>query len=77
MKMINVQAAKTHLSRLMETAAAGQDILLGKHGRPMVRLTAYHPGKQPRRLGGLGGKIKISANFDAVDPRIQRLFSGE
>ena len=76
MKMINVQAAKTHLSRLMETAATGTDILLSKHGKAMVRLTAYLPTSIPRRLGGLNKKIRIAKDFDAEDKRIQNLFLG-
>ena len=76
MKVVNVQEAKTHLSRLMEDAAGGEDIVLAKHGKPMVRLTAYAPSKEPRRLGGLEGKIRIAADFDDEDPRIARLFGG-
>jgi len=65
MKTINVQDAKTHLSRLLEQAANGEDVILGKHGRPMARLTAYAPHREPRRLGGFEGKIKIAKDFDA------------
>lgn len=75
MKTINVQEAKTHLSRLMEAAAAGETIILGKHGRPMVKLTAYRPEREERPLGGLEGKIRIGRDFDAEDPRIEALFS--
>jgi prevent-host-death family protein len=76
MKTINVQEAKTQLSRLMEAAAAGETIILGKHGKPMVKLTAYQPEKERRRLGGLEGSIWIDPDFDAEDPRINALFSG-
>lgn len=76
MKTINVQEAKTHLSRLMEQAAAGETIILGKHGKPMVKLTAYEPEKEARRIGGLEGEIWIDSDFDAEDPRINELFSG-
>jgi len=76
MKTINVQEAKTHLSRLMEQAAAGETIILGKHGKPMVKLTAYQPGMEERPMGGLEGDIWIDSDFDAEDPRINALFSG-
>jgi prevent-host-death family protein len=76
MKTINVQKAKTHLSRLMEEAAAGETIILGKQGKPMVKLTAYQPGKEERPLGGLEGDIWIDCDFDVEDPRINALFSG-
>ena len=64
MKVINVQDAKTHLSRLLEQVSKGEDIVLSKHGRPMARLTAYAPDSEPRKLGGLAGEIQIGANFD-------------
>ena len=76
MKVINVQEAKTHLSRLIDAAAAGECILLGKHGKPLAKLTAYAPETEERPLGGLEGKIRISPDFDDEDPRINRLFEG-
>ncbi len=77
MKVINVQEAKTHLSRLMEAAAAGETILLGKHGRPMAKLSAYAPRNEDRPLGGLDKVIRIAEDFDEVDPRVTALFEGE
>lgn len=74
MKIVNVQNAKTHLSRLIEEAAAGEEIVIGKHGKPMARLSAYAPRKQMRPLGGLEGKIRTAPDFDDEDPRIDRLF---
>jgi prevent-host-death family protein len=76
MKVINVQDAKTHLSRLLEQVAQGEDIVLGKHGRPMARLTAYAPASEPRKLGGLAGQIQIGANFDDEDDEVSALFYG-
>jgi prevent-host-death family protein len=75
-KVVNVQEAKAQLSRLIEAAAAGEEILLAKHGRPMARLTAYRPRRDPRPLGGFEGRIRIAADFDDEDPRIVRLFAG-
>lgn len=74
MKTVNVQEAKTHLSRLIEIAAAGEDVILGKHGKPMARLTAYAPQTEERPLGGFESKIRIAADFDADDERINALF---
>ena len=76
MKVINVQDAKTHLSRLLEQVSKGEDIVLGKHGRPMARLTAYAPGSEARKLGGLAGEIHIGANFDDEDAEVSALFYG-
>ena len=77
MKVINVQDAKTHLSRLMEQVAAGEDIVLGKHGRPMARLTAYAPDKETRKLGGLENQIHISQGFDDESAEVNALFTNQ
>jgi prevent-host-death family protein len=74
MKVVNVQEAKTHLSRLIEEAVAGEPILLAKHGKPLVRLSAYIPGKEERPLGGFEGRIRIAEDFDAQDSRVEELF---
>lgn len=55
--MKNIQEAKTHLSRLVERAAAGEEIIIAKAGKPMAKLVPYIP-PQPKRIGGfLAGKI--------------------
>jgi len=74
MKVINVQEAKTQLSRLIDLAASGEPVLLAKHGKPLAKLTAYEPERDPRPLGGLEGLIRISDDFDDEDPRIGALF---
>ncbi|MDZ4788270.1 MAG: type II toxin-antitoxin system prevent-host-death family antitoxin [Blastochloris sp.] len=74
MKIVNIQEAKTQLSRLIENVSQGETILIGRYGKPVAKLSAYAPLTEPRRLGGLEGKIQISASFDEVDPRIEALF---
>lgn len=54
-RVVNVHEAKTHLSRLLERAHAGEEIILAKAGRPYARLMplAGTPGqRQPGRLAG-------------------------
>src|SRR5262245_28238632 len=75
-KIVNIQAAKTHLSRLLEEAAAGEEIILAKAGRPYVKLVPCGPGTTKRVLGGWEGKVEIADDFDEPDPRIARLFEG-
>jgi len=77
MKVINIQAAKTHLSRLVEEAASGEEIVIAKAGRPYVKLVACTPSKAPRKLGGWEGKLTIGEDFDQVDGEIVHLFGGE
>ena len=76
MKMVNIQAAKTHLSRLVEEAAAGEEIVLAKAGRPYVRLVPCTPSATARKLGGWEGRMHIAATFDDVDPAVTDLFEG-
>jgi prevent-host-death family protein len=69
MKIVNIHAAKTHLSRLVEEAAAGEEIVIAKAGKAVARLVPLSEGKAgKRRLGLLAGKLKIPADFDAPLP---------
>jgi prevent-host-death family protein len=76
MKLINIQAAKTHLSRLVEQAAAGEEIVIAKAGRPYVKLVPCTPAVSPRKLGGWEG-VHIPDDFDNVDADVIRLFEGD
>jgi prevent-host-death family protein len=76
MKILNVQAAKTHLSRLLEEAVAGEDIVIAKAGRPYVRLSPYQTDHTPRILGGWEGRSFIADDFDAPNEELVRLFEG-
>ena len=77
MKIVNVQEAKTHLSRLIEVAAGGEVVVIGKHGKPMVKLTAYAPQTEVRPLGGREGEISVPAGFDDEDAGVNALFYGK
>lgn len=67
MRAINIHEAKTHLSRLAEEAAVGEEIVIAKAGRPIARLVALSADK-PRKLGLLKGKFTIPDDFDAPLP---------
>jgi prevent-host-death family protein len=58
MKTINIQAAKTHLSRLVEEAVAGEEIILAKAGKPLVRLVPFRAPGTVRRGGQFAGRIE-------------------
>lgn len=66
MSTVNIHAAKTHLSRLVEKAAAGEEIIIAKAGTPLAKLGPLAgAGRKKRRLGLLAGRMKIPADFDA------------
>jgi prevent-host-death family protein len=54
--VVNIQEAKTHLSRLVEQAAKGQEFVIAKAGKPMVRVIPIEPPSPKRRLGMMVGK---------------------
>jgi prevent-host-death family protein len=68
MKTVNLHAAKTHLSRLVDEAVAGDEIVIAKAGKPMVRLVPVAPRGKRRGFGRGRGKIWISDDFDAPLP---------
>ncbi|HVA43913.1 MAG TPA: type II toxin-antitoxin system prevent-host-death family antitoxin [Acidimicrobiales bacterium] len=75
--MVNIHEAKTHLSRLVERAAAGEDIVIGKAGRPMARLVAYVNAGQPRRPGALKTSLWVSEDFDETPESLIDDFEGQ
>ena len=78
METINLYEAKTNLSQLVERAAAGEEIVIAKAGRPMARLVPLERRTGPRVPGALRGMISISPDFDAPLPEeIARAFRGE
>ncbi len=70
MQTINIHAAKTQLSRLVDEAAAGAEIIIARAGKPVARLMplAAPPAPQRRVLGRLAGQISIPEDFDAPLP---------
>ena len=59
---VNVHEAKTQLSRLLERAHHGEEIIIAKNGRPYARLVAIEP-TQPRQLGFLRGAFEVGPEF--------------
>ena len=75
MKIVNLHAAKTHLSRLVEEAASGEEIVIAKAGKPVVRLVPVAVRGRRRTFGALKGQIRMTADFDAPLPaRVARAF---
>jgi prevent-host-death family protein len=67
METINIYEAKTRLSQLVDKAAAGEDVVVCRNGKPLVRMTRLSKGA-PVRFGVLQGKLKIAEDFDAPLP---------
>jgi prevent-host-death family protein len=75
-KTVNVHEAKTHLSRLLEEAAAGEEIVIAKAGKPKARLV---PVEDPpkRELGFMEGiSLPDSFFFDPLPEEELKLWEG-
>jgi prevent-host-death family protein len=80
MPAVNIHDAKTHFSRLIERAAAGESIVIAKAGVPVARLVPLEPSSNasPARTGFLMGRIQVPDDFDHMfDDEIQRSFDGD
>lgn len=66
MKQVTIHQAKTHLSRLIQEALAGEEVIIAKGKKPLVKLTVLPEARQRRRIGGAPDFIKFMADdFDA------------
>lgn len=78
MKIFNIHEAKSQLSKLIALALAGEEIVIAKAGKPLVKLIPYQEDKQPRTPGGWEGKVVMSNDFDDELPaNILAGFMGE
>lgn len=76
-KFVSLYDAKTHLSALVEDAAAGEDVVISKNGVPRAKLVRV-PNQGTRRKPVDAMKIThIAPDFDDVDPDIVRMFEGD
>ena len=75
--IVNLYQAKTTLSRLVERAAAGEEIIIAKAGRPMAKLVPAAKRVRRRKPGGWKGRVKIRKDFDApLPPALRAAFEG-
>ena len=64
MQIVNIHAAKTNLSRLLEAVAAGQEVVIAKAGKPVAKLVPITSASPPRQLGTLAGTFTVPDDFD-------------
>ncbi|MGB2852106.1 MAG: type II toxin-antitoxin system prevent-host-death family antitoxin [Solirubrobacterales bacterium] len=65
MKPVSIHQAKTHLSRLIARAEAGEEVIIRRHQTPVARLVAYEAAVSARSPGSLRGEIELAADFDS------------
>lgn len=84
MIVANIHSAKTNLSKLIEQAEAGEDVVIARNGKPAVRLTPLTASDLAERrsdglpawMGSLRGEITVGEGFDDYDSEIEALFNG-
>jgi len=80
MKTVNIHAAKTNLSRLVEEAADGKPFIIAKAGKPMVKVVPLDAPTQKKvqRIGFLKGQLKVPDDFDTMlSDEIEKMFYGD
>lgn len=74
MQISNISEAKAQLSALIEKVLAGEEVIIGKAGKPVAKLVRYEKNMHARRPGALRGKIKIANDFDELPEDISKAF---
>ena len=64
MDAVSIHDAKTHFSRLIARAEAGEEIIVRRGATPVAKIVRYDPIRTPRRPGSLRGQIQIAEDFD-------------
>lgn len=73
-KTANIHDAKSRLSRLIEAALSGEDVIIQKAGKPVVRLVPIAPPAIVRKSGAWKGRVRIAEDFDETPADIIDLF---
>ena len=74
MYITNITEAKAHFSALIEKVMSGEEIIIGKAGKPVAKLVRYERREESRQPGALKGKIKIADDFDKLPDDIAEAF---
>ena len=73
-EIVNVHAAKTHLSKLLERVEQGEEIVIGRAGRPIARIVPYVEVPRRHWFGALKGQVRILPGFEEADEEFARDF---
>lgn len=71
---VNIHEAKTHLSKLLERVARGEEVIIAKAGAPVAKLIPFEPQPKPRVFGSAKGEFTVPADFNEPDPEVEKLF---
>jgi prevent-host-death family protein len=74
---LNIHEAKTHFSKLVERAEAGEEIVIARAGKPAARLVPLERHQEERKLGLWRGRVRIHPDFDELPDELAAGFRGE
>jgi len=74
MVITTISEAKAQLSKLIAKVEAGQEVIIGRAGKPVAKIVPIGPGKAEWKPGALKGKIKMAPDFDELPDDIARAF---
>lgn len=77
MLLRNISEAKAQLSALIEAVQSGEEIIIGKSGKPVAKLIRYQGAAAPRQPGVLKGRIRIADDFEELPSDIAEVFGVE
>jgi prevent-host-death family protein len=77
MRIANIHEAKSQLSKLVERALEGEEVIIARAGKPVVRLVPVGQNDAPRKGGQWKGKVRIAEDFDELPEDIARAFGME
>lgn len=73
----DIQDVQTNFLKLIDAVLAGDDVVISRAGKPLVRLVPYENSDQPRCPGGWEGQITMADDFDDELAEINAMFYGE
>ena len=76
MLISNIHEAKTNLSKLIELALLGKEVVVARAGKPVAKIIKYKPNKKKSLAGIWKGKVWMSDDFNKEDKEINKLFYG-
>ena len=77
MHVTNISEAKSQLSALIEQVRRGEEVIIGKAGKPVAKLVRYDRDETPRSPGELRGQIRIGDDFDELPNDLRNAFGME
>lgn len=78
MAIYNIYDAKTNLSKLLDRAERGEEVIIARAGKPIADLTKHKPNKKSVKFGTMAGKLNYKdEDLVGVDPDIQEMFYGK